>query len=152
MLSALFIQTLTYFYHIIWFTAIYHFNIYIYIYISLILSTLYYEYSKLYFTFICVCVRDKINGKRDKSTFTTGLVAIFHSLFMEEWNISTKLIVSIWFIHFSSDFYHFVRFTKIYLFSTHTDTPICYILTFDPAQKYYSKVIHRKEVTHSNGQ
>ena len=22
----------------------------------------------------------------------------------------------------------------------------------DPAQKYYSKVIHRKEVTHSNGQ
>ena len=27
-----------------------------------------------------------------------------------------------------------------------------YILTFDPAQKYYSKVIHRKEVTHSNGQ
>ena len=28
----------------------------------------------------------------------------------------------------------------------------CYILTFDPAQKYYSKVIHRKEVTHSNGQ
>ena len=29
---------------------------------------------------------------------------------------------------------------------------ICYILTFDPAQKYYSKVIHRKEVTHSNGQ
>ena len=30
--------------------------------------------------------------------------------------------------------------------------PLCYILTFDPAQKYYSKVIHRKEVTHSNGQ
>ena len=28
----------------------------------------------------------------------------------------------------------------------------CYILTFDPAKKYYSKVIHRKEVTHSNGQ
>ena len=28
----------------------------------------------------------------------------------------------------------------------------CYILTFDPAQKYYSKVIHQKEVTHSNGQ
>ena len=28
----------------------------------------------------------------------------------------------------------------------------CYILTFDPAPKYYSKVIHRKEVTHSNGQ
>ena len=28
----------------------------------------------------------------------------------------------------------------------------CYILTFDPAQKYYSKVIHRKEMTHSNGQ
>ena len=28
----------------------------------------------------------------------------------------------------------------------------CYILTFDPGQKYYSKVIHRKEVTHSNGQ
>ena len=28
----------------------------------------------------------------------------------------------------------------------------CYILTFNPAQKYYSKVIHRKEVTHSNGQ
>ena len=24
---------------------------------------------------------------------------------------------------------------------------VCYILTFDPAQKYYSKVIHRKEVT-----
>ena len=34
-----------------------------------------------------------------------------------------------------------------------TDQPdYCYILTFDPAQKYYSKVIHRKEVTHSNGQ
>ena len=29
---------------------------------------------------------------------------------------------------------------------------ICYILTFDPAQKCYSKVIHRKELTHSNGQ
>ena len=29
---------------------------------------------------------------------------------------------------------------------------LCYILTFDPAQKYYSKVIHQKEVTHSNGQ
>ena len=28
----------------------------------------------------------------------------------------------------------------------------CYILTFDPAQKYYYKVIHRKQVTHSNGQ
>ena len=28
----------------------------------------------------------------------------------------------------------------------------CYILTFDPAQKYYSKVMHWKEVTHSNGQ
>ena len=28
----------------------------------------------------------------------------------------------------------------------------CYILTFDPAQKYYSKVMHRKGVTHSNGQ
>ena len=28
----------------------------------------------------------------------------------------------------------------------------CYILTFDPAPKYDSKVIHRKEVTHSNGQ
>ena len=28
----------------------------------------------------------------------------------------------------------------------------CYILTFDPAQKCYSKVMHRKEVTHSNGQ
>ena len=28
----------------------------------------------------------------------------------------------------------------------------CYILTFAPAQKCYSKVIHRKEVTHSNGQ
>ena len=27
----------------------------------------------------------------------------------------------------------------------------CYILTFDPAQKCYSKVMHRKEVTHSNG-
>ena len=31
-------------------------------------------------------------------------------------------------------------------------TSICYILTLAPAQKYYSKVIHRKEVTHSNGQ
>ena len=29
---------------------------------------------------------------------------------------------------------------------------LCYILTLAPAQKYYSKVIHRKEVTHSNGQ
>ena len=28
----------------------------------------------------------------------------------------------------------------------------CYVLTFDPAQKCYSKVMHRKEVTHSNGQ
>ena len=27
----------------------------------------------------------------------------------------------------------------------------CCILTFDPAQKCYSKVMHRKEVTHSNG-
>ena len=29
---------------------------------------------------------------------------------------------------------------------------MCYILTLAPAQKCYSKVIHRKEVTHSNGQ
>ena len=29
---------------------------------------------------------------------------------------------------------------------------LCYILTLAPAQKCYSKVIHRKEVTHSNGQ
>ena len=28
----------------------------------------------------------------------------------------------------------------------------CYILTLAPAQKCYSKVIHRKEVTHSNDQ
>ena len=28
----------------------------------------------------------------------------------------------------------------------------CYVLTFDPAQKCYSKVMHRKEVTHSNSQ
>ena len=28
----------------------------------------------------------------------------------------------------------------------------CYILTLALAQKCYSKVIHRKEVTHSNGQ
>ncbi len=28
----------------------------------------------------------------------------------------------------------------------------CYILTLAPAQKCYSKVIHRKEVTHFNGQ
>ena len=28
----------------------------------------------------------------------------------------------------------------------------CNILTFDPAQKCYSTVMHRKEVTHSNGQ
>ena len=31
-------------------------------------------------------------------------------------------------------------------------TYYCNILTFDPAQKCYSKVMHRKEVTHSNGQ
>ena len=29
---------------------------------------------------------------------------------------------------------------------------LCNILTFDQAQKCYSKVMHRKEVTHSNGQ
>ena len=28
----------------------------------------------------------------------------------------------------------------------------CCVLTFDPAQKCYSKVMHRKEVTHSNAQ
>ena len=28
----------------------------------------------------------------------------------------------------------------------------CYVLTFDPAPKCYSKMMHRKEVTHSNGQ
>ena len=33
-----------------------------------------------------------------------------------------------------------------------TDLLYCYILTFDPAQKYYSKVMHWKEVTHFNGQ
>ena len=32
------------------------------------------------------------------------------------------------------------------------DSHYCYILTLAPAQKCYSKVIHRKEVTHSNGQ
>ena len=35
---------------------------------------------------------------------------------------------------------------------SHLFAQLCYILTFDPAQKYYSKVMHRKEVTHSNGQ
>ena len=28
---------------------------------------------------------------------------------------------------------------------------ICCILAFDPAKKCYSKVMHRKEVTHSDG-
>ena len=32
------------------------------------------------------------------------------------------------------------------------ETYKCNIFTFDPAQKCYSKVMHRKEVTHSNGQ
>ena len=36
--------------------------------------------------------------------------------------------------------------------SDETEDYKCYILTFDPAQKCYSKVMHRKEVTHSNGQ
>ena len=36
--------------------------------------------------------------------------------------------------------------------SSRTEELWCYILTFDLAQKYYSKVIHRKEVTNSNGQ
>ena len=34
----------------------------------------------------------------------------------------------------------------------HKYKSLCYILTLAPAQKCYSKVIHRKEVTHSNGQ
>ena len=40
----------------------------------------------------------------------------------KEWNITTKPVVSVWFIHFSTYFYHFVRFTQIYHFHTHTHT------------------------------
>ena len=43
------------------------------------------------------------------------------------------------FLHF---FYH----------TTHTHTHILFVFwTFDPAKKCHSKVMHRKEVTHSNG-
>ena len=38
----------------------------------------------------------------------------------KEWNIMTKPVVSVWFIHFSTCFYHLVRFTKIYHFSIWT--------------------------------
>ena len=46
----------------------------------------------------------KISGKADKSN-TTGFV-IFHSLFKEEWNIITKHVIIVWFIHFSTYFYY----------------------------------------------
>ena len=35
----------------------------------------------------------------------------------KERNITTTLVVSIWFIHFSTYFYHLIRFAKIYHFS-----------------------------------
>ena len=48
--------------------------------------------------------------------------------------ITTKPIVSVWFIHFSTYFYHLVRFTKIYHFSIYIffifikkQTYLCYI-------------------------
>ena len=61
-------------------------------------------------------------------TFTTCLVVVFCSLFTEifhtkhfrvkkEQNITSKHILSAWFIHFSTYFYHLVRFSKIYHFS-----------------------------------
>ena len=43
-------------------------------------------------------------------------------------------------------------YKEVLSFSYHSSPLYCNILTFDPAQKCYSNVMHRKEVTHSNGQ
>ena len=75
----------------------------------------------------------KINGKVDKSD-TTGLLVIFRSLFTElrqtkyfskenkcfvqrssvnkEWNITSKPVVSVWFIYFSTYFYYLSFYYK----------------------------------------
>ena len=37
----------------------------------------------------------------------------------KERNITTKSVVSVWFIHFSAYFYHLVRYTIIYHFATY---------------------------------
>ena len=40
----------------------------------------------------------------------------------KEWNITTKIFVSVWFIHFSIYFYHLIWFTNTYYFNTDTHT------------------------------
>ena len=52
-------------------------------------------------------------------TLTTGLVVMFRSSLNKEQNITTKPVVSVWFIHFYTYFYHRLRFAKIYHFSTY---------------------------------
>ena len=42
--------------------------------------------------------------------------------------------------------------THYFIISLFLEINFCYILTFDPAQKCYSNVMHRKEVTHSKCQ
>ena len=80
---------------------------------------------------VCVCVYKSsiidISGKWISQTLTTGLVVIFRFLFKEELlqtlsfnkelNIENKTVESVWFIHFSTYFYHLVGFTKTYHFS-----------------------------------
>ena len=39
---------------------------------------------------------------------------LFSDFLNKEQNITAKSVVSVWFIHFSTYFYHLVRFTKIY--------------------------------------
>ena len=86
-----------------------------------------------------------------------------------EWNFFFQIISIVfnplipekyyWSKHLWNFFYHIqmcrnicFNILNVLRFISLNKKKLCYILTFDPAQKYYSKVIHRKEVTHSNGQ
>ena len=62
----------------------------------------------------------KISGKVDKSNiynrFSSNISFLIQGRTSSEQNITTKPIVSVWFIHISTYLYHLVRFTKIYHF------------------------------------
>ena len=93
-------------------------------------------YSNLFTIYIYIYMI-RIGGKVDKYKNYNGLsynISFFiqrisssdsfwrYPFLNQERNITTKPIVSVWFIHFSIYFYHLVRFAKIYHYSEHSHT------------------------------
>ena len=140
--------------------------IYIYIYPSLACFTLFsipYTFSfslsiylSIYlslFSFICPTSLFLFFSRFDCFFFLISLslwyfLIVSPFVFLSFW--VTRLLLSRLFSRFYFSFSCIFLFVAVWLFFSAQNH--CYILTFDLAQKYYSKVIHRKEVTHSNGQ